>query len=110
MNRISRQIARVSVQYMGEKLGIMSWRHGVKAIYRRYIRSKPVIEILNNTDTAEGEDEEGQDMAGRPVGEAFHAQSGHGARIGEGIYRRSTDEALFSTKARRIGFRRVSRE
>ncbi|KAJ1669738.1 hypothetical protein EV182_008623, partial [Spiromyces aspiralis] len=49
-------------------------------------------------------------MAGRPVGEAFHAQSGHGARIGEGIYGRSMAESLFSTEARRIGFRRVSRE
>ncbi|KAH6614510.1 hypothetical protein B0J18DRAFT_302059 [Chaetomium sp. MPI-SDFR-AT-0129] len=37
MNRVSRQIAKVLVQYMGEKLGIMLWRHGVKAIYRRGI-------------------------------------------------------------------------
>jgi hypothetical protein len=50
----------------------MAWRHSVKAIYRRYIRNKPVIEMLNNADTAEGEDKEGRDIGGRPVGEAFH--------------------------------------
>jgi hypothetical protein len=88
---------------MGERLGIMSWRHSAKAIYRRYIRSRAVIDIVNNADTAEGEDED-RDGAGRAVGDPFHGQSGHGARIGEGIYRRSTDESLFSTEAQRIGF------
>ena len=109
-DRISRQIGKVSSQHMGEKLSILSWRHSVKAIYRRYIKNKAIMDIIQHADTAEGEDEEGQDLAGRPVGDAFHGQSGHGARIGEGIYGRSMDESLFSTEARRIGFRRVSRE
>lgn len=108
-NRISRQIGKVSLQYMGERLGIMSWRHSIKAIYRRYIRNQAVIEMIDNADTAEGEDED-RDRAGKVVGDAFHEQSGHEARIGEGIYGRSMNESLFSIEARRIGFRRVSRE
>ncbi|KAK3898445.1 P-loop containing nucleoside triphosphate hydrolase protein [Staphylotrichum tortipilum] len=108
-DRISRQIRKVSREHMGERLGIMSWRHSVKAIYRRYVRNQGIIDMMNNADTAEGE-EEGYDGAGRLVGDPFHAPSGHGARTGEGIYGRSMDESLFSTEARRIGFRRVSRE
>jgi hypothetical protein len=95
---------------MGEALGILSWRHSVKAIYRRYIKNKAIMDMIQHADTAEGEDEEGQDLARRLVGDPFHGQSGYGARIGEGIYERSMDESLFSTEARRIGFRRVSRE
>jgi hypothetical protein len=97
------------MQHMGERLGIMSWRHSVKAIYRRYIRNKGVIDMMNNADTAEGVEEE-YDGAGQAVGDTFHGQSGHGARIGEGIYGRSMEESLFSTEARRIGFRQVSHE
>ena len=69
-----------------------------------------VIDIIQHADTVEGEDEEGQDLARRPVGDPFHGQSGHEVRIGEGIYGHSMNESLFSTEARRIGFRRVSRE
>jgi hypothetical protein len=90
---------------MGEKLTIMTWRHAVKAIYRRHIKDKSIIDIMDNADTADGGEE---DVNG--TGDAFHGQSGHAAGIGEGIYGRSIDESLYSTEARRLGFRRVSRE
>ena len=40
-------------------MGILSWRYSVKAIYRRYIKNKAIIDIIQHADTAEGEDEEG---------------------------------------------------
>ncbi|KAK4041887.1 hypothetical protein C8A01DRAFT_34136 [Parachaetomium inaequale] len=49
----------------------MSWRYNVKAIYWRYIRNRAVIEMVDNADTAEGEDD-GRDRAGRAVGDAFY--------------------------------------
>lgn len=106
--RVGRAIGQVSVAHMGEKLTIMVWRHAVKAIYRRYIKDKQVIEIMEAGDTIDGGD--GDDKDDKGVGDAFHNQSGHGASIGDAIYGRSIDESLYSTEARRLGFRRVSRE
>lgn len=103
--RVTRTIAQVSVAHMGERLTIMVWRHAVKAIYRRYIKDKSIIDIMDNADTTDGGEE---DVSG--AGDPFHGQSGHSAGTGEGIYGRSIDESLFSTEARRLGFRRVSRE
>ena len=67
-----------------------------------------MIGLMNNADIAEGEEAD-RDGTGQAVGDPFHSQSGHGARTGEGTYGRSIEESLFSTEARRIGFRRVSR-
>ncbi len=108
-NYISQQISKVLLQYIGKQLRIILQRYSVKAIYWRYIRNKAVIDIINNVDTAEGKEEE-QDRAGQGVRDAFYRQSRYRARIGEGIYRRSTDKSLFSTEAQRIGFQQVSRK
>ncbi|KAK4170629.1 hypothetical protein QBC36DRAFT_226075, partial [Triangularia setosa] len=106
--RVGRAIADVSLKHMGEKLGIMVWRHAVKAIYRRYIKDKSIIDIIDHADTTDGGGEPDDHNSG--AGDPFHGQSGHGAGVGEGIYGRSVGESLYSTEARRLGFRRVSRE
>ena len=80
----------------------MTWRHGAKAIYRRYINDKAVIRTVVRGDENEGgEDEED---------EAFDVQTGHGSKIGGAIYGRTADESPFSTEAQRLALRRVSTE
>ncbi|KAL8300987.1 hypothetical protein RB593_003818 [Gaeumannomyces tritici] len=101
--RASRALAKVSLKHVGEKIGLMTWRHSVKAIYRRFIRDKGLVDMLENADEAEGE-------KGAPLDEAFHAQSGHSRGMGEQVYGRTLEEHLSSTEARRIAFRKASRE
>ena len=98
-NRVRRAIQRVSLQWLGVKMTIMAWRHGSKAIYRRYINDKAVIRAFVEGD----EDQDGED-------EAFDIQTGHGSRVGGGIYGRPITESPFSTEAQRAGLRRVSIE
>ena len=76
---------------------IIAWRYGSKVIYRRYINNKAVIRAFVEGD----EDGDGED-------EAFDIQTGHGSRIGGGIYGRPITESPFSTEAQRAGLRRVS--
>ena len=65
--RVGRTIAEVSLKHLGEKLGIMVWRHAVKAIYRRYIKDKSIIDIIDNADTTDGAEPDGSG-----AGDAFH--------------------------------------
>ena len=80
---------------------ILAWRHSSKAIYRRYINDKAVVKAVVEGDEEEEEGEED---------EAFDLQTGHGSRIGGGIYGRTIDESPFSTEAQRAALRRVSTE
>jgi superfamily II DNA helicase RecQ len=104
-DKVRRALQRVTTRYTGEKLSILSWRHAAKAIYRRYIRDRDVLQLVERTDMEQ--DEESSRPGGR---EAADHQGGHTGQIGEMIYGRSVGEALDSTEAKRIGFRRVSRE
>lgn len=98
-NRVRRAIQRVSVRWLGVKINIMAWRHGSKAIYRRYINDKAVMKAVVEGD----EDEDGED-------DAFNVQTGHGSKIGGAIYGRPITESPFSTEAQRMALRRVSME
>jgi superfamily II DNA helicase RecQ len=84
---------------MGVKLTIIGWRHASKAIYRKYINDKAVIKAVVEGD--EDEDEEDN---------PFDIQTGHGSRIGGGIYGRPITESPFSTESQRTALRRVSIE
>jgi len=98
-NRIRRAIQRVSLRWLGVKINIMAWRHGSKAIYRRYINDKAVIKAVVEGD----EDEDDED-------EPFDIQTGHGSKVGGAVYGRRITESPFSTEARRLALRRVSTE
>ena len=100
-NRVRRAIQHVSLRWLGVKINIMGWRHGSKAIYRRYINDKAVIKAMVEGD--EDEEDNGED-------DAFDIQTGHGSKIGGAIYGRPITESPFSTEAQRMRLRRVSVE
>jgi len=99
-NRVKMAIQRASLQWMGVKLNIMGWRHGTKAMYRRYIDDKAIVKAVVHGDEDESNDED----------EAFDVQTGHGSNVGGMIYGRSITESIFSTEAKRASLRRVSTE
>jgi hypothetical protein len=80
-------------------MNIITWRHGSKAIYRRYINDKAVIKAVVEGD----EDEDGED-------DAFDIQTGHGSKVGGAVYGRAITESPFSSEAQRLALRRVSME
>lgn len=71
-NRVRRAIQHASVEWMGVKLNIIGWRHGSKAIYRRYINDKAIIKTVVQGDE---EIEDGED-------DAFDLQTGHSSHVG----------------------------
>ena len=99
-NRVKMAIQKASLQWMGVKLNIMGWRHGTKAMYRRYIDDKAIVKAVVQGDEDESNDED----------EAFDVQTGHGSSVGGMIYGRSITESIFSTEAKRASLRRVSTE
>jgi superfamily II DNA helicase RecQ len=101
-DRVSRAIGNVSSMHMGTKLSVMVWRHAVKAIYRRYIQDKTIVEIMHQTDKDQDEEENKND----PMAAGF----GHGPKLGENIYGRLISESMSSTETGRHLFRRISRE
>jgi hypothetical protein len=111
-DRLGRAIAKVALTHMGEKLGIMIWRHAVKAIYRRYIRDIYIMDIIERADRqGEGGEEEESGVVAMASKENIVAkQFGHKVHMGESIYGRAITESLHSTEAMRLGYRRVSRE
>jgi hypothetical protein len=88
---------------MGEKLGIIVWRHASKAIYQRYINDKVINKIVEGGNREKGY---GSDEADK----AFDIQTGHRSQVVEAIYRRPINKSLYSTEARSAGFRWVSQE
>jgi hypothetical protein len=87
-NRIGRAIAKASWTYMGTKLGIIIWRHAVKAIYRRYIKNKKIMDIMKQVDQHEGQKEDEQKKEN-----AKHAQFEYGKQIADGFYGRLISES-----------------
>ena len=55
-NRVKHAIQKEGLQHMGVPLNIMSWRHGTKAMYRRYIDNAAAVKAFLDAD--ESEDEE----------------------------------------------------
>ncbi|KAH5546576.1 hypothetical protein HBI26_254300 [Parastagonospora nodorum] len=82
--------------HMGVKLTIMSWRHGTKGMYRRYIRNPAAVYAFIRAD-AEGEDSDRED-------ETFDLQTGHSSSVAGGIYGRPLTEPVFSVEAKRFAF------
>lgn len=97
-NQVRRAIERVSLRSLEAKLNIQTWRHGTKAIYRRYINDKAILKAV----VAGDEDEE--DTEDDP----FDIQTGHDSKTGGQVYGRPADESPFSTEAQRLLLRRVS--
>jgi hypothetical protein len=71
----------------------MVWRHAVKAIYRRYIKDKKIMDIMKQADQHEGQKKNEQKKKN-----AEHAQFGHGKQIADGFYRRLISEFINNTK------------
>jgi superfamily II DNA helicase RecQ len=97
-NRVRYAMQKASLEYMGVKLNIMAWRHGTKAIYRKYIGSAVKAFVQGDEDDSGDEDE------------AFDVQAGHSSSVGGMIYGRPITEGMFSTEAKRWALRRVSLE
>jgi superfamily II DNA helicase RecQ len=101
-NRVKMAIQKASLQYMGVKLNIMAWRHGTKAMYRRYIHNRPAVKAFLDADN----EESGLDGEDEP----FDIQTGHQSRVAGGIYGRPITEPLFSVEAKRYALRLASME
>jgi len=99
-NRVKYAIQNASLQYMSVKLNIMAWRHGTKAIYRRYVDRQAVVKAV-----VQG-DEDGSDEEDQP----FDVQTGHGTSVGGMIYGRPITESRFSTEGKRAALQQVSLE
>ena len=99
-NRVKNAIQRASLEYMGVGLNIMAWRHGAKAIYRRYISSKTAVKTVMQADKDES------DLEDAPFDVGF----GHTSHVGGMIYGRPITEAMFSTEDKRAGLRHASEE
>lgn len=100
-NRVRHAIQSASLQYMGVKLTIIGWRHGIKGIYRRKIRNAAAVKALVGAD--ELDEGDGDD-------ETFDVQTGHSSNVAGSIYGRPLTEPLFSVEARRYAFQVVSAE
>lgn len=113
-NRVRKALQLASSESMGVAVNIMCWRHSSKAIYRRYIADRSIIRTINDADNDVEEAADG--VEGQQADESnwqelgFHLQTGHGAQVGEGIYGRDVNESPFHTMARRVMFRKVSKE
>jgi hypothetical protein len=85
---------------MGVRLTVMGWRHASKAIYCRYINNKAAVKafVEGDEDEDEGEDE------------AFNIQTKHGFKVGGGVYGRPIMKSPFSTEAKRVALRRISKK
>lgn len=99
-NRLSHALAHASLAHMGVKLGISSWRHITKAIYRRYISDQTAVRTVERAD----KDEDASDD------DAADLQHGHSSHVGGMIYGRTVNESMFSSMAKQAAFRRVSEE
>ncbi|KAH5708161.1 hypothetical protein HBI18_241080 [Parastagonospora nodorum] len=97
-NRVTQAIQSVSLQHMGVKLTITSWRLGTKGMYRRYIRNPAAVNAFIDADD-NGESFHADD-------EAFDLQTGHSSSVAGG-YRRALTEPV---EAKRFAFRLVSME
>lgn len=110
-DKVRKALQRASTTHMGVKVNIMCWRHGSKAIYRRYIADKTIMRAINEADGDVGEEVDGQRVDESNWQElGFHLQTGHGAQMGEGIYGRGVHESPFHTHAQRTMFGKVSKE
>lgn len=90
-NAVSSVLQQAMLRYMGVKLGVLVWRHILKAIFRKYIGSdqaetKAIEEAdkgSNNKDEPIGK---GDSISG--IDMAAYRQTGYGARMGDAIYGR----------------------
>jgi hypothetical protein len=55
-NRVKHAIQKEGLQHMGVLLDIMSWRHGTKAMYRRYIDNAAAVKAFLDADESENEE------------------------------------------------------
>lgn len=102
-NRLKNAIQKQAMRHIGIKLGIHSWRHSSKAIYRKYIKNPVAVRAFLSTDEEhdDGDDEDQQ---------SFDTQTGYTSFVAGRIYGRPVTEPVFSVEAKRIGLRLASIE
>jgi hypothetical protein len=88
-NRVKSAIQKKSLQHMSVKLNIMAWRHGSKAIYRKYIHNPPAVKAFLDADE-EGDSE--SDSEDQP----WDIQTGHRSRVAGSIYGRPITEPIIN--------------
>jgi hypothetical protein len=91
---------------MRTKLGIIIWQHAVKAIYRRYIKNKKIIHIIEQADQQEG-GEGGESKGENPRARMRNTPGPGTTSIADGFYGRLISESIFSTESMRHAFRRI---
>jgi superfamily II DNA helicase RecQ len=106
-NRVKYAIQKETLQHMGVKLNIMGWRHGSKAMFRRYIDNPVAVAAFVGGDAEE--DDEGEDTAGSR-NKTWDIQTGHSSAMAGSIYGRPVTEPVFSVEAARWEFRLASME
>lgn len=99
-NRVRNTLERATEQGMGAKVGIIAWRHLIKAIMREFTRDPQVLQMF--------EDEGGRHE--RSDNEVRDRQFGHSPWVAGMVYGRSVQESPGQTACQRDAFRRVSVE
>ena len=99
-NRVRNTLERATEPGMGAKVGIMAWRHLIKAIMREFTRDPQVLQMF--------EDEGGRHE--KSDDEVRDRQFGHSPWVAGMVYGRSVQEFPGQTACQRDAFRRVSVE
>lgn len=99
-NRVRYTLERATEKGMEAKVGIMAWRHLIKAIMREFSRDPQVLQMF--------EDGGGRDE--KSDGEVRDRQFGHSPWVAGMVYGRGVQEFPGQTACQRDAFRRVSVE
>jgi hypothetical protein len=103
-NRVKHALQKEGLQHMGVALNIHRWRHGTKAIYRRYVGNPAAVKAFDEADASESEDE--SEVPSR----FWDIQTGHGSAVAGAIYGQPISEPIFSVESTRWRLRTTSAE
>ena len=99
-NRVQYTLKRATEQEMEAKVGIMAWRHLIKAIMRAFTQDPQVLQMFkNDRERDKKSDDEVRDQ-----------QFGHSPWVAGMVYSRGIQEYPSQTAHQREAFRRVSME